>query len=197
MRKYFVIASIFLLATGCAKQPVLPSAGRGGQPLIQTAPISQNQPAQNQATSTPDQTATSTTISLPVKYDNAQYGFIFFLPADWQGYSILNKTWQGTPAASEGDVNAVKVSGPLIYIRNPNWTTKNPYEDIPVAVFTPDQWDQVQAGQLDVYAAPFPPSELGRNKNYVFGLPPRYNYDFRAGFEEVEKIMQNNPLVGY
>jgi hypothetical protein len=64
-------------------------------------------------------------------------------------------------------------------------------------VYTLDQWNQVQQGTLVVTAAPFPPSELGRNKTYVFALPPRYDYDFSTGFEEVEKIMQNNPLSAY
>ena len=64
-------------------------------------------------------------------------------------------------------------------------------------VFTPDEWAEIQQEKLAVSAAPIPPSELGQNQNYVFALPPRYDYDFRTGFEEVEKIMQSNPLKAY
>jgi hypothetical protein len=64
-------------------------------------------------------------------------------------------------------------------------------------VFTLDEWNQVQQEKISVSAAPFGPSELGRNQQYVFALPPRYDYDFLTGFEEVEKIMQDNPLKAY
>lgn len=38
------------------------------------------------------------------------------------------------------------------------------------------------------------PSKLGSNSVYVFALPPRYNYAFQTGFEEVEEILKGNPL---
>jgi hypothetical protein len=63
-------------------------------------------------------------------------------------------------------------------------------------VFTVSQWDRVQSGQLSVGAAPIPPTELGRNATYVFALPARYNYAFPTGWEEVESILQTNPLHG-
>jgi hypothetical protein len=132
---------------------------------------------------------------LPIKYDNKQYGFVFSLPADWQGFTTYSKTWTGTPL--EGSQYTKNITGPEIYIRNPNWTTKNPYEDIPVMVFTLAEWNEVQQEKLGASAAPFPPSQLGQNAKYVFALPPRYDYDFRTGYKEVEQIMQNNPLMGY
>ena len=182
MKKSFLIATIFLLAAACSKQ----------QPV--TIPSAPEQPVQIQpATTTPTQ-ATSTVMSLPVKYNNTQYGFIFSLPVDWNGYEIYQGVWTGCPVT--GCVKPYTV-GPIISSRNPNWTSQNPYEDIPVMVFTLDQWSQVSQEKLFVSAAPFPPSELGRNKTYVFALPPRYDYDFRTGYEEVEKIMQSNPLQAY
>lgn len=39
------------------------------------------------------------------------------------------------------------------------------------------------------------PSMLGQNSKYVFALPPRYNYAFPTGFEEVEKILETGPLT--
>jgi len=187
-RALFVSITILLLASGCARK----------QPPPPAAPVSQNQPQQNQpATSTPEQ-ATTTPLSLPIKYNNTQYGFIFSLPADWKGYSIYTKQWGGCPLAKDGTENCSKtISGPEIYIRNPNWTAQNPYEDIPIMVFTLDEWNQVQQGTLVVTAAPFGPLEFGRNKTYVFALPPRFDYDFRTGYEEVENIVQSIPLKAY
>ena len=157
--------------------------------------VSDAPPAQNQTAATTPATATPTSLSLPIKYNNSQYGFTFSLPADWQGYTVFTKQWTGYPLTTSGI--AQTISGSEIYIRNPNWTAQNPYEDIPVMVFTLDEWSQVQQEKISVSAAPFGPSELGHNQQYVFALPPRYDYDYRTGYQEVEKIMQSNPLQGW
>jgi hypothetical protein len=123
--------------------------------------------------------------SAPV-YVNRSYGFRFGLPADWKGYRVLSKQWEGTTQAEPKR----KERGPKIILRNPRWTTAQPRQDIPIMVFTLAQWKE----DLVVSAAPFGPSELGRNSQYVFALPPRYNYAFPEGYEEVEEILKGNPL---
>ncbi|HEY1500297.1 MAG TPA: hypothetical protein VGF88_12015 [Acidobacteriaceae bacterium] len=32
------------------------------------------------------------------------------------------------------------VKGPLLSIRNPHWTEANPWQDIPIMIFTNSQW---------------------------------------------------------
>lgn len=125
----------------------------------------------------------------PVVYENNEYGFDFYLPADWEGYTVLDETWEGTPT----DGNA-KQTGPEIILRSPQWTQDTPYQDIPLLVFTREQWAQAAAGNLSVSAAPIPPTVLGVNEKYVFALPARYNYAFPAGYEEVENIIASQPL---
>jgi hypothetical protein len=61
-------------------------------------------------------------------------------------------------------------------------------------IITLKQWDALQNEKFHISAAPIGPSELGRNDKYVFALPPRYNYAFPLGHEEVEKILNGNPL---
>jgi hypothetical protein len=61
-------------------------------------------------------------------------------------------------------------------------------------VFTRAQWRSVQQEKFLVSAAPFGPEEIGRNSRYVFALPPRYNYAFPPGYEEVEQIIESGPL---
>jgi len=169
-------------------------------PTIQTStvtqPISQN-PTGTQAT--PGISETSSDQNAPVifsiTYQNAQYGFNFSLPADWQGYSIVKSQWEGNAQGAQGDV--LVATGTLLYIRNPNWTSSNHYEDIPIMVFTTAQWSSYQAGDFSTSAAPFDASELGHNNQYVFALPPRYDYDFSTGYQEVEEIMQMNPLHAF
>src|SRR5581483_7665443 len=96
-------------------------------------------------------------------------------------------TWQGTDIAT----GKVTQSGPKIVLRNPNWTDANKYEDIPVMVFTMDQWNLVSGpnATISLGAAPIGPSELGRNNLYVFALPARYNYDYATGWQEADQIV--------
>lgn len=61
-------------------------------------------------------------------------------------------------------------------------------------VFTLQQWDAMQNGEWHIGTAPVNPTELGRNGRYVFALPARYNFAFLEGWEEVEQILQANPL---
>jgi len=130
-----------------------------------------------------------------IVYKNTQYGFNFSLPASWKGYSIVTGKWEGyTPGGPEG--NQIVETGPMVSIRHPQWTAENPRQDIPIMVFTFDQWNSLQQGKFYISAAPVGPSELGRNTKYVFALPARYNHAFPTGFEEVEKILASNPLRG-
>ncbi len=132
-----------------------------------------------------------TDISTRVEYKNSEYGFTFSLPEDWAGYSIVNQKWEGLLIDS---ASSEKIIGPKIVIRNPLWTMKKPYQDIPIMIFTPSQWDLVQQEKVSLGAAPIGPSELGRNTKYIFALPTRYNFAFPEGFEEVENIINSKPL---
>jgi hypothetical protein len=127
-------------------------------------------------------------ISTEIVYNNTQYGFSFTLPATWQGYSIVDTTWQGTPATS-----TAPASGPKILIRHPKWTTAVPYEDLPILVFTLDEWDSYVGEQFSVSAAPIQATELGRNNKYVFALPPRWDFDYSQGFAEAQAIFAGKP----
>ena len=122
-------------------------------------------------------------------YVNQQYGFRFDLPTDWKGYTVRMEQWDGTTQTNPPR----KEHGPKIILRDPRWTESAPRQDIPIMVFTLAQWNE----DLVVSAAPIPPSELGRNTRYVFALPPRYNFAFPDGFQEVETILQGKPLHAF
>jgi len=124
----------------------------------------------------------------PVVYENTRYGFRFYLPETWKGYLIAEEQWKGT---NNGETVE---TGPQLLIRHPDWTQEAPRQDIPIMVFTLEQWNALQKGDFYVSAAPIGPSKLGSNSVYVFALPPRYNYAFQTGFEEVEEILKGNPL---
>ncbi|WP_326909765.1 stalk domain-containing protein [Sedimentibacter sp. MB31-C6] len=123
-------------------------------------------------------------------YNNKEYGFYFTLPESWQGYSIVEDKWEGVSLIDSKE----NQSGSIIYIRHPEWAEENPRQDIPVMLFTQEQWKSLNNGDFSVGAAPIMPSKLGENSEYVFTLPARYNYEFLTGFEEVEDILENNPL---
>jgi hypothetical protein len=125
-----------------------------------------------------------------IVYRNAQYGFCFSLPASWEGYTILTDEWTGElPGTKE------RPHGPTIVIRHPKWTQEAPRQDIPIMIFTLDEWTRVDDGDFSVSAAPIGPSELGKNSKYVFALPPRWIgfYD-TLGQDELNAWMSENRL---
>lgn len=126
-------------------------------------------------------------------YKNTQYDFSFTLPENWKDYSIVNDKWEGYATGSEQGQVSVE-TGPIISIRHPEWTAKNPRQDIPIMIFTINQWNLLQQDKFHIGAAPIGPSELGHNDRYFFALPARYNFAFLTGFEEVEKILESKPL---
>ncbi|MGA9584719.1 MAG: hypothetical protein WBQ95_05280 [Terracidiphilus sp.] len=121
-------------------------------------------------------------------YRNAEYGFCLALPAGWSGFHVLTERWGG-------DGNGESESGPRLVVRNPRWTKEKPYQDIPILVFTSAQWRSVDSGEFSVSAAPIGPSELGRNRKYVFALPPRFaGFDDATGTDEVLRLLQQKPF---
>jgi len=127
-----------------------------------------------------------------VEYRNEQYRFIFTLPDTWKGYKVVWEKWEGWKIDTPND--NVTEQGPKILIRHPKWSEQDPYQDIPIMIFTIEQWEEIQQVKLSVSAAPIPPSELGHNSTYVFALPPRYNYAYQTDWEEVARIFEANPL---
>ena len=134
----------------------------------------------------------STPTGPSLEYKNNHYGFRFVLPITWERYTVTTATWKGYAVDSEGEVPAEE--GPIISIRHPLWAVDVPRQDIPIMVFTKAQWDSLQQGKFHIGAAPIGPRELGRNNLYVFALPARYNFAFPVGYEEVEIILESNPL---
>ncbi|RAP78467.1 hypothetical protein [Paenibacillus montanisoli] len=123
-------------------------------------------------------------------YENTQYGFRFTLPDSWKGYTIVTDKWNGQDATD----GKVAESGASIGIRHPEWTADKPRQDIPIYVFTIDQWNALQQEKFFIGAAPMGPSELTRNDKYVFALPARYNFAYLDGYQEVEDILKDNPI---
>lgn len=127
-------------------------------------------------------------------YENTQYGFRFSLPESWKGYTIITGKWEGW-SLEDTQNNTIAETGPQFTIRNPKWTEENPRQDIPILVFTHEQWKFLNQGKFSIGAAPIDPSELGENANYVFALPARYDTAALTGYEEVHEIIDSNPLL--
>ena len=123
---------------------------------------------------------------LPVRYHNVQYDFDFFLPASWHGYSVVTQQW--------GKNRGVAENGPMLVLRHPRWTASDPYQDIPVLVFTRGQWDALHHGKLwpSVYAGGVM-DEMLHNQKYVLGISSRYNAnDSVKGWKEATGIVERN-----
>ncbi len=128
-----------------------------------------------------------------IVYKNETYGFDFTLPESWKGYTVVTGEWEGITSDGQGEKTAA--AGPELSLRHPLWTSDKPRQDIPIMIFTLDEWDSLQKDEFHIGAAPIGPSELGRNSKYVFALPARYNYAFPEGYEEVDTILSGSPLV--
>lgn len=133
-----------------------------------------------------------------VKYINTQYGFSITLPDSWKGYSVITDKWNGQILNAQGSTKSpTQMTGIKILVRHPLWTLEIPRQDIPIMIFTPAEWDLVQQEKLSLGAAPIGPSELGRNANYIFALPARYNFAFPVGFEEVQTIIDDKSFQAF
>lgn len=126
-----------------------------------------------------------------IVYQNDTYGFSFLLPVSWSGYKIVEEQWEGHYIEDPSRLEA----GPKLLIRHPLWTENEPRQDIPIMVHTKDQWEAIESEELAVSAAPIGPRKIGENSQYVFAIPARYNFGFLTGFEEVEEILNSDPLI--
>lgn len=139
-------------------------------------------------TTTPVQTVS------PTDYKNTKYGFTFSLPKSWEGYTVVEDDWEGFSLSADGNEQVATEYGPLISIRHPDWEYKAPRQDIPIMIFTIEQWNLMQADKFHIGAAPVNPSEIARSKRYVFATPARYNFSYLTGYEEVDQIIQSKPI---
>lgn len=195
--KWAVATLALILVVGCSSlsAPLNPSSNVQNQKDTLTNG-SETNPATTgqQDTANTSNSPSSSTVPNSIVYKNSPYGFNFTLPESWKGYSIVSSQWDGLLTENQQKGDTVVESGPIISIRDPQWTSQNPRQDIPIMVFTLDQWNSLQQGVFHIGAAPIGPSELGRNNSYVMALPARYNYAFLLGYKEVEAILASKPL---
>jgi hypothetical protein len=131
----------------------------------------------------------------PIVYRNTQYGFCFRLPANWKGYKILTNEWSGVVPSEEAPGTGKIMHGPLILIRNPSWTVLDPYQDIPIMVFTQAQWREKEEHGLIDSASGVDWGPFGSNAKYVFKEPDRWlGYADARGMREVEDLMLTHPF---
>lgn len=77
----FIVMLLVLGLYGCQNQPAAPTATQTTSPV---APTIQIVPTETSALTQPENTATPTPFSPASQYFNAEYGFSFELPADWE-----------------------------------------------------------------------------------------------------------------
>jgi hypothetical protein len=129
---------------------------------------------------------------LPARYHDAQYDFTFFLPARWQGHSVLIQKWEGVSCLPAKDTTAVTAHGPIIVLRHPQWKADDPSQDIPIMVFTRSQWDALHSGEWFPYAGGVI-GEMWQTRKHVFAIYSRYNADDSVkGWNEADRILGGN-----
>ena len=122
-------------------------------------------------------------------YTNSQYGFQMTFPASWNGFSVATSSWTGNRI--DGVETFAAYTGPEIIFKNPQTTSAQQWQDIPIMVFTPSQWALVEQEKLAVSAAPIGPAKVGENTKYIFATPPRwYGFTDATGTEEAVSIVK-------
>jgi hypothetical protein len=120
-------------------------------------------------------------------YTNTEYGFEVKLPDSWKGYTVEKQQWTGWAVSG----NDIKYFGVKIIIKNPNTTQEQVWQDIPILLFSKDQWKLVTDEELAVSAAPIGPEKIGENSSYVFATPPRwYGFTDAQGWQEAVEIVK-------
>jgi hypothetical protein len=122
-------------------------------------------------------------------YTDVQNGFELKFPDSWKGYSVVEQKWEGHVINNYQQT----YSGPEIIIKNPQTTSAQQWQDIPIMVFTPDVWEMVSGNNptVTVSAAPIGPQKIGENAKYVFATPPRwYGFTDDLGWQEAVDIVK-------
>jgi hypothetical protein len=127
--------------------------------------------------------------SVPLCYRNPQYRFAFYLPASWPGYGVVVQQWERKEYFANLDRLVVIERGPTVVLRHRQWTAGEPYQDIPIFVFTRRQWEthhqEPVGGGVD--------EEPTQNSNYVFAISSRYNADdLVKGWKETNYAVERN-----
>jgi hypothetical protein len=131
---------------------------------------------------------------LPVRYQDTRYGLTFFLPPTWRGCSASVQQLEDARYSPAEDKEIVVGHTPMIVLRNPQWQTSAPYQDIPILVFTRAQWNALHHGELwpSLFAGGMM-DELWHNQQYVFAMSSRYNAaDEVIGWKEVTEVVGKN-----
>jgi len=124
-------------------------------------------------------------------YKNTEYGFTMAFPATWKGFIYQKKTWEGRLINKQS--NKPDYTGVELLFKNPQTTPTQPWQDIPIMIFTPDVWARVSGNNptIAVSAAPIGPEKISENSKYVFATPPRwYGFTSAIGFQEAVDIVK-------
>jgi len=135
----------------------------------------------------------SRSANLPLSYHDTRFGFTFYLPESWRGYSVLKKQWEGQSYFAANDTTATVAHGPVIVLRHPQWTASEPQQDITFLVYTRSQWDAEHEGKFCcTYYAGGTMVEMWHNRKYVFAMSTHDSKAELNGWREVSKIVSQN-----
>jgi hypothetical protein len=109
----------------------------------------------------------------------------------------LTEHWDGETYLPAKGKDVVLARGPIIVLRNPLWKTNDLCQDIPIHVFTRQQWDDIKLGDYNAAGAGGVIYELWHNDKYVFGIHSRtfgFNDELKY-WRETEGIVDRNCAV--
>jgi hypothetical protein len=130
---------------------------------------------------------------LALRYHDGKFGFTFYLPESWRGYSVLHKQWQGQTYIPAHDTNITVTRGPVIVLRHPQWKASEPHQDITFLVYTRKQWDGERQGKFSsTYYAGGTMVEMWHSPKYVFTMSTHDGKAELKSWREVNEIVSQN-----
>lgn len=124
----------------------------------------------------------SSVASVSAVYKSAQYGLQIKFSPYWSGYTLISGSWQSKTGQK----------GPLLTFRNMKWTSSAPTTDIPLEIFTAQQWDQMQDLKFHVGGSESYPLEFKRNAKYVFAIDSRWAMSAQNDYSNVRAMLSSS-----
>src|SRR6185295_7330511 len=180
--KKIKIERVFLTGEQSAKMIMLPKS----ETRFHTRSLGCSTAVENANSNAPNHLS-----DLPIRYHNAKYGFTFFLPASWKGYSVLIQQWESELRSADYQTVIGMEHGPMIVLRNPQWKASEPNQDIPIVVFTRSQWELEIKERINIGAGGSE-KEIAHNAKYVFAISTRFDWGELKGFQEAGRIVDYN-----
>jgi len=122
------------------------------------------------------------------EYLNDEYNFAIYLPKDWEGLTVSRSQETGDKDLDEL-FNKIDEEFLVVNIRHPKWTKEEPYQDISIAIFRANEWNENVSDAVEGDFDLLPLNIPGGGYEYVLRSNPTAYKSSLKGYSEVMEII--------